>query len=357
MSSGPLQINLKASEIIGVDLISNLCRMSVHLPIYSARDTAITQRPTSTAVLAIDSEDRFNDYTESRRFDPLLANNYSFTIRKNESIMNGFFTRLGITELVFPWVIPNINRKTCIITVRFQIGAGVETFTNIVVPIGFYTPAQLASALQVLIRAIDGSLAAFTMTYGAENGLPVFIYNTNNPNVGIAFAPMSYDSTLYPFPPSTKQLFDVLGFISSNNTITIPPGNNDYSGGLTFAQAIRYIDITCSQLTGNQALKDTMSQPIARDVLCRVYIGGAPGEQSTVSAASSTFCPPGCAPTTIYRDFASPKQIQWIPNQPVPGYLKFDVYDDTGAPLSESDSFYSGANNCPWSFTMLVSEN
>jgi hypothetical protein len=100
-----------------------------------------------------------------------------------------------------------------------------------------------------------------------------------------------------------------------------------------------------------------MSQTIARDVLCRVYVADAQGQQSTTVASASTFCPPGCAPTTIYRDFAMPKQIAWTPNQPVPGYLQFDVYDDTGALLSESDPFKAGANNCPWSMTLLCSEN
>lgn len=326
-------------------------------PHYSARDSAITQRPTSTAILAIDSEDRFRSYLEERAINPVVGgarafNNYSFRISKNESIMNGFFTRLGVTEVVFPWVIPNINPKTNKITVFWDLSGGLATFNNITLTPGFYTPAQLASTLQAQIRLLDAGLSAFTMTYGATNGLPVFEYATNNPLMTIKFLPMTYGSALYPFPPTTKQLFDVLGFNDTNSIYALA-----YQGGLTYAQAIRYIDIVCSQLVANQALKDTMTQEIARDVLCRIYIGGAPSEQSTVSAASSTFTPPGCVPTTIYRDFSTPKQIMWIPNQPIPGYLQFDVYDDTGAPLWESDPFYTGANNCPWSMTMLVTEN
>ena len=64
---------------------------------------------------------------------------------------------------------------------------------------------------------------------------------------------------------------------------------------------------------------------------------------------------------TIYRNFTTPKQIQWIPNQPIPGYLRFQVYDDAGALLSEStglsydlDSQYG---NLDWSMTLQVSEN
>ena len=62
----------------------------------------------------------------------------------------------------------------------------------------------------------------------------------------------------------SKQLFDVLGFSTENTGYYL-----NGMGGPTLCQSIRYIDIVCSQLTNNQALKDTMSQEIARDVLCR----------------------------------------------------------------------------------------
>jgi hypothetical protein len=100
-----------------------------------------------------------------------------------------------------------------------------------------------------------------------------------------------------------------------------------------------------------------MSQPNARDVLARVYLGDAQGVQSTVLPSSSTFCPPGCMPTTIYKNYSQPKQIQWIPNQPVPGYLQFDVYDDNGQPLADTMPSYALGNGANWSMTILVSEN
>ena len=333
---------------------------SVLAPIYSARDTAITQRPTSTAILAIDSEDRFRDYDDARDVGVLATLNrspYDFSINKNQSLMNGFFTRVGVTEVVFPWMIPNINNFTRQIRVGYDIGAGV-VFTTISLDVGFYTPSQIAAALQAQIRALapaPGDLGGFVMTYGvATSGLsaptqrPIFEYGIPVVGASIAFFPMPG------VPPTRKQLFDILGFTSDQN-LYLASG----SGVDTYWQYTRYIDIVCTQLTANQALKDTMSQIVARDVLCRVYVGDAQGVQSTVLPSSSTFCPPGCMPTTIYKDFAQPKQIQWIPNQPVPGYLKFEVYDDAGFILTDSvptlgGSFGNGAN---WSMTLLVSEN
>jgi hypothetical protein len=144
------------------------------------------------------------------------------------------------------------------------------------------------------------------------------------------------------------QLFDMLGFNDTN----LIYGEEGY-GDSTFFQYTRYVDIVCSQLTNNQALKDTMTQSTARDVLCRVYVGDAEGVQSTVLPNSATFCPPGCAPTTIYKNFSIPKFIQWMPDSPVPGYLRFTVYDQDGYVLRGTGDEY--AND--WSLTMLVSEN
>jgi len=330
---------------------------SVLAPIYSARDTAITQRPTSTAILAIDSEDRFRDYDDAAANTGINRSPYNFQINKSQSMMNGFFTRLGVSEVVFPWVIPNVNFYTALMPIEYDIGAGpVNDFVDL--PYGFYTPSMLASAIQAEVRALapaPGDLGSFTMTYGidstgtAPTQRPIFEYNTNIVGCTVAFDRMPAVGQFT--DRRRKQLFDLLGFSDANGTLAQGGEGTD-----TYCQTTRYVDIVCTQLTANQALKDTMSQTVARDVLCRVYVGDATGVQSTVLPSSSTFCPPGCMPTTIYKDFSQPKQIQWIPNQPVPGYLKFEVFDDAGFALSDYTPAAQG-NGANWSMTLLVSEN
>jgi hypothetical protein len=54
-----------------------------------------------------------------------------------------------------------------------------------------------------------------------------------------------------------------------------------------------------------------------------------------------------------------PKQIQWIPNQNIPGFLQFQVYDDTGDLLDNSlivPNTGLASQFLDWSMTMLVSE-
>lgn len=332
---------------------------TVLAPIYSARDSAITQRPTSTAILAIDSEDRFRDYDDARDVDITATRNrnpYSFTITKGQSLMNGFFTRIGVTEVVFPWVIPNINAQTNKINFIYDLGAGPSPLTTLTLDTGFYTPTMLASTLEQKLSAAMGlPIGQFVVTYGiATIGTTA---PTQRPIFELAFTIAGANIAFFPIPgvdTKRKQLFDILG-LTSDAYLYMP----SHVGVDTYCQATRYIDIVCTQLTANQALKDTMSQTVARDVLCRVYVGDAAGVQSTVLPSSPTFCPPGCMPTTIYKDYAQPKQVQWIPNQPVPGYLQFDVYDDAGFILTDMVPTIGGSigNASNWSLTLLVTEN
>lgn len=344
---------------------------------YAGIDSAFTQRPVSSAILGIDSEDRFKD-GEGRAIisstNPEIKSPYSFTITKETSILNGFFTRIGVTEVNWPWVLPNVNSRTRQIRVEYQPGGvGPVTEVAIVLPDGFYTPAQLATAMQVAVRNIDASLNLFTMVYGigapleplpcpqyastVVSSIPAFTYNTNNATK-IAFQPMVAPSTNaiaelnYPYPAYTRQLFDVLGLNTNNQTL-----RTFWYSGYTFCQAVKYFDIVCTQITNNQSLKDNSSQIVNRDMLCRIYVAD-PSAPSTTDPKSSTFCPAGCMPFNIYRNFATPKYVQWLPNQPVPGVLKVEAYSDDGTLLTKLDlNTERGYNRENWSMTLLVSEN
>jgi len=346
------------------------------LPDTNARQLATTIRVSSTALLTIDSEDRYTDFIQSRQ---LPTSPYNFTISKSESLMPGFMTRIGISEVNFPWSIPNINRKSQSINIAYYTSGALVEAATLTIPVGFYTPAEIAAGLQADIRDLIPAAAGFTMTYGqavAPPGVdvslagdcPQFIYATNNLTDTIAFTPMTPNTVAYPYSAASKQLFDVLGFTNANSV----NGGVAYGyGQFTLCQSIRYVDIVCNQLTNSQSQKDQTSQTVARDMLCRIYLGSGAGDgQSIVQPSSSAFSPPGCAPTTIYRNFTVPKQIQWLPNQNIPGFLQFQVYDDTGDlldialgipgfgdPLIPARPGSTVGQFLDWSMTMLVSEN
>ena len=329
---------------------------------YSASDVGTTIRNPSTALLCIDSEDRFATIEDSRA---LLINDspYDFLITKNENLLSGFFTRLGVTEVNFPWVIPNINAKTQSVRFEYKVGAGPTIGQFVSIQIGFYKPSQIASELQTAIRAIDPvNLGAFTVTYGDGN-LCRFSFVPNNVAITFRFAPI--DATNIPLLPTASlrnfwnrqdlrvvhQLFDLLG-------LSLDPGFfNEVYGSDSLCQFTRYVDIVSTQLTYNQALKDSSTSVVSRDVLCRLYLSDS-GSIYNVAPSSPDFCPFGCAPFNIYRDFSSPKFINWTPNQNIPGSVRFTVYADDGSVLS-NPSLLGGdiPNNTYWSLTLQVSEN
>jgi len=337
--------------------------------VYVAKDAGTTQRLPATALLAVDSEDRFASMEQARlaeRTNPFTKSPYAFTFSKGESLVNGYIRRIGLSEVVIPWVIPNINPKTNKIQIHYiSFDAGIDTSAVIQLPNGFYRPADLAAAMQVAVRALDPTttigLSGFTMVYGLNN-MTAFTYNTNS-GARVSFNPMqsNYNAGAYYYPYDTtltRQLFDVLGMTVANSIVTDTQGTT----GATLCQAINYIDVVCDNLTAVAPLKDTMSQRTARDSLCRIYLTTG-NEANNVLPSSATFAPPGTAPFTLYRAFPMPKMIAWLPNVPVPSALNFSVYDDQGAPLSESDPFFLtgvggyATNRTNWSLTCLLSEN
>ena len=334
----------------------------------SIKDAGTTIRQASTALLTIDSEDRFANWTEKRAAVPGSVNYspYNFSLIRDASLVNGYMTRLTVSEVVFPWLFPNVNRQTNQINVTFRLG-GVDVSDVIVLNTGFYTPAQLAAEMKKEINKLGGPIVT-AFTYGVYN-LPFFAYTPAN-NYQIKFSPMLSNqkdgsgTIIYPFPDTTKQLFDVLGFTAYNSTYDASATGIGV-GQATLAQAYRYIDIVSPQLVANQGLFDSSSQAVGHTALCRLYLGDTP---STAAFNDPLFSPPGTQPFVIHRQFSNPKQIAWNAIQPIQGRIQFQVYDDNGQlivptefiaiPTGGPSVVYTNYETyTDWSMTLLLSEN
>lgn len=300
------------------------------------RDEAITIRPSSTALFGVDSFDRYKTPTDSQ-FG--LSSPYSFSITKNQNTFTGFFKRLAVTEIVFPYYIPNVNNRTNAMKVIYNGGAEATlTIAN-----GFYTPTALAAAIQAALIPLTG--AGATCTY-ISPGRFQFDVGAGN------------DLILFPIDTSAFGLFDLIGGIAD----WINPGGQTLTGKITRCRYTEYLDIVCSQLTYNQDLKDaTTTNGVSRDVLARIYLETENDQPVPVlvgaSQTNTLNTIPGTYPFTIYRQFATPKQIKWNEAQPI-GNLTFEVYDDRGVLLSGNGTGADGDFIFPdWRFSMLISEN
>ena len=300
-------------------------------------DRAITVRPSSTAVFAVDSFDRYATPTDSQ-FG--VSGPYSFQITKNQNLFNGFFTRIALTEIVFPYYIPNINPQTNTIRVIYNGGAAA----TLTLAQGFYTPSALATAFQAAL--ISGSFTGAGTTVVYTNGRFTIDVGAGN------------DLILFPTNTNTFGLFDLLGGTAD----WINPGGQTLTGKITRCRYTEYVDIVCTQLTYNQDLKDgSTTNGYARDVLARVYLECENDQPNPVNIAGTATnaqdTVPGTYPFTIYRKFPHPKQIQWNDSQPI-GNLQFEVYDDRGLILSGNGTGNNADFIFPdWRMTLLVSEN
>lgn len=303
-------------------------------------DKAVTVRPSSTALFGVDSSDRYKTVI-LQQFGTTSA--YNFNIQKNESLLNGFFTRIGLTEVVFPYYIPNVNSNTNKIYMIYNGGAEVL----VTLTVGFYNPYALATELQAKL-ILAGAGAGTTVTYtdfgnfeidvGAGNDIILFSSSTG---------------------PNDWSLFDLLGGTSD----WINPGGQVLTGNITRCRYTEYIDIVCSQLTYNQDLKDASSDPVVRDMLARVYIENEntqmiPVWNTTTNAISTpwNYMIPGNYPFTIYRQFKTPKMIKWDKTQPI-GNLKIELYDSRGNLLTMANPDIPDSGAPDWRMTLLISEN
>jgi hypothetical protein len=247
-----------------------------------------TIRQPSTANLMIDSYDRS------------IGKASDFTISPPSNILSGFFTRMGVVEVVLDWAVPNIspaNRNN-----TFSVIIASVTYT-VTLPTGFYTIATLMTALMSLLNVATSNTFLFVGSDGAKSltcGVAFSLqYTVLIGELGLWLNSFGSSST-----PSPAQLaFAVL----------VPDITGDN----------KYIDFTCSNLTYQQGLKDATTSSSSRDVLYRWVLSW---EDNIYEDTDGYIIYQGYSPFKSRRYLSYPKQIKWDTQQPL-GQLKFELYN------------------------------
>jgi hypothetical protein len=279
-------------------------------------DKAVTFRQPSTANLMIDSQDRGASFPSP----------WDFQITKSQSIQNGFFSRVGVTEVVLEWQIPNINRDLSnnFLNVDISGASGLVFGTNVVVTQGFYTVKELLDSLVIELNTLTsttGSTFSVVAVEGNTYGIEI--------NSGV-------------WKVNMTELNRFLRFVDDVDLKVNAPLN-----GAPYLVPYRYLDFISDQLTYNQDLKDNSTASINRDVLCRWYM--ATDEPPALDAYGFPIFL-GYTPFTLRRLFNPPKQIKWDSSQPL-GNISFRVYDEAGDLLPPT------VNASQWLMTLQLSEN
>ena len=324
----------------------------------------------STAFLGIDSADR---YTSNLQQATEPTTPYQMTLVQNQNFLNGFFTRIALTEIKFPWTIPTIterNSKIQFYSFNGATPAAGNPYTITLNPLGWLGMSAIALQLQTKIRATTPD-TGFVLTATPIDG----IYNARA-SVGRSFYFLPYE---YPGQINRIGLFEMMNWtfpgatIASNSSAAF--GSKD--SGIATLLSTQYVDIVCASLTQNQSVKDSSTANIPRDVLCRLYLCGdginplvptiqtttgtsTDGTTTTTSTSTSLSGEIGDAPFTVYRNFNTPKQIKWSPIQPI-GSMVLEVYDDAGYllttdPDTNIQSTFPDYELLDYNITLLVTE-
>lgn len=286
------------------------------------KDVAQTIRYPSVANLMIDSDDG-------------IGSAGKFTIQKPNALQNGFFTRIGATEVVLNYNIPNIappnpfypaSSSTQEIDVN---GVGIVPIT---IGTGNYT---VASAIEAFISAVNAlAPGGINLTVATVGGICTITATGNT----------------FLFPLGLGFMGDIGfalggGYAATNSAPVNTPGT---SGVL---QNIKYLDFVSPQLTYNQDVKDNSTNAQTKDVLVRWYLAFDNDTPLTDSLGFPIYM--GYESFSVRRLYNPPKQIKWDPTQPV-GNLSFEVW---GYPILGTTPILLDNNAFSWYMTLQLTEN
>lgn len=287
-------------------------------------EKAVPLREASTANLLIDSTDR----TSGSAAD--------FLINLNASIMNGFFTRLAVAEVVLDWCVDNVSAETGnnSIIIAVDSGGGQSATKTITLPDGQYTIAQCLDQIIVLLNT---------------NPIPNTVFSLVAAPGGTKAIHMTLSGS-----PSDFSIFSTNLAIELNIPTNEGIADNDFPINCPKLLPYTYIDFVSDSLTYNQQLKDATTNEVSRNVLYRwTFAWDTPAPVDTYGYPIYQ----GYQRFVARRVLPFPKQIRWSANQPI-GQLKFQVISSQGVVLPgiPADGVPGVNGEMEWSMTLLVSE-
>lgn len=320
----------------------------------------ITTRAPAVALAVIDSSDAEQfDRTTGLRINS--ANPSRVFINNQESVLFGYMTRVALTEICIQYSIPNVNSYNNTMTIGMYDLSGVyQSAVRLRIPIRFYTGPGLGNTLARLLNT-NAELTAFfgPNTFSVSiNGLvcggnapvlPAFFGTTQVSSDGSfiiettselgRFAVMPCNSTITGLAKLDDDVTNMMGITPTQTS------NDSYiqlQGGYSSMQYTAYVDVTSTQLTRNQVIRDGSSRKggIGSSLLARVYFANEDflkREYSITYDAEGIFVDStdnaiGTAEGVFRREFSYPKQIQWNNTENI-DIIDIQVLDSKGRPL------------------------
>jgi hypothetical protein len=299
-------------------------------PADEAYPMTVVSTPSSNALLVIDSGDRFNpsQTVAVNNANPTAQYNH-FVIARPQNLIQGAFTRVGLTEVRFPYCIPNVNETNSSMWVKISANAWAE----ITLFEGFYTGAELATAIETQIQSLPGG-AGISVTFDSGTGRFSFFDPAPAPGLTLALSPV--DLTVPKLPiviNSQRSLLDLLGMPPIHFTASANLVSGLIQGGIADLKYTDYIDIVSSSLTNNQKVKDTSTQNLIprNAIITRLFIEDETSQNRLADISGGTpSLIPGTFPFTIYRQYKNPKMMRWNNTVGAVGQIDISLFDMYG---------------------------
>lgn len=338
--------------------------------IYNEGEKVEVTRSPADAYLMLDSADRSSSTSQTGQplSIPQTQPYNNFRLQKPQNMVQGGFTRMQLTEVNFPYAIPNINERTAsfwVVTgslVAEITLAGYEAFfdgrslaVTLATPQVGATPASgLMNTNPIIGTAASG--ITWEVDYLPNSFTHVSIGGgfTMSGYTGSPMSPTPISFALYPSNPSSvgfgalpsKSMLSLMGYNPLNNwSYLTTPSRTKIS---TFAPMTytSYIDIISNKLTYWANVSDASTRTnSASNIICRLYIASensSPGAVGYYYNPDSNFddkgikyaveVPAGSQPFLIHRQFVSPKQFRWDGVSAI-DWIDIQLLDDVGQPL------------------------
>ena len=303
--------------------------------------SATTARHPANQYLLLDSADRLPITKSAITSTPTVTVNgvtlqpwNDFQMQRPQSLMEAFAKRIAVSEIRFPYFIPNVNSYNNGFSITTLNASGTAVTTMITIPIGFYTPTSLVSTVQAILTTnSSGGVFAdpITFSYNPATSQYSLVMDTNTG--GINSIVLGYSNTQtsstwlsnYDNWQSQANFFNLVGwpFTFSNLRLffTAYGSSNPLTGSPSETLYTEFIDITSSKAHEFTNLRDGNSGNTSTVSICRLYVN------DNVNINESPWI--GQSPVVLHRQFKNPKYIRWNA-EAVISWLDIQVRDSFG---------------------------
>jgi hypothetical protein len=299
----------------------------------------VVSRTEATQVLVLNSKNR--NFSSQTGNSPVTQPWNSFRLGRPQALMQSYATRVAVTEIRFPWYIPNITSRNNSIWITGQNEQAQDIIVQITLPPGWYSPADIVVSVNQQIVASDLENKTI-FAYDEVNQVYSFEAAVNPPDPTLRY--WFFDPTSPTGRPTESQfnsspsLAKTLGFeyYQVNGITTIPNSLTDISGNPTESLYTQYIDIVSEKLNYYSDQKDGSSDPLTSQALvCRLYLA----DEISMGQNEGTFF----QPFLIHRQFKTPKTVMWNKDAVV-DWLDISVYDEYGQLVPLPTNSIGGTN-------------